>query len=85
MVMTVQSVVLKDVMSHIFEDGCQHVKKCAVCLQGQNGQLNTEGRDSILLQNVGILSKATQFHNPADYNLNISECTLHSPLTSSLF
>jgi len=70
MVMIVHSVGLKVVTSHIFEDGYQHVIKCAVCVQGQNGQLNTEGRDSKLLQNVGILSKTTQCHNPADHDLN---------------
>jgi hypothetical protein len=84
-VMTVQSVVLKAVTLHIFEDGCQHAKKCAVCLQGQNGQLDTEGRDSMLLHDVGIPSTMTQCHNPEDHNLNISECTLHSPLLTSLF
>jgi hypothetical protein len=84
MVMTVLSVVLK-VTSHIFEDGYQHVKKCAVCFRGQNGQLDTEGRDSMLLHSVGIPSKGTQCHNPADHNLSISECTLHSLIISSLF
>ena len=64
MVMTVQSVVLKVMTLHIFEDGCQHVKKCAVCFQGQNGQLDTEGRDSMLLQNVGVPSKGNIVSQP---------------------
>lgn len=85
MAVTVQSVVLKVMTLHIFEDGCQHVKKCAVCFQGQNGQLDSGGRDSMLLQNVDIPSKATQCHNTEDHNLNILECTLRSPLTASLF
>jgi hypothetical protein len=53
-VMTVQSVVLNVMTMYIFEGGCQHVKKCAVCLQGQNGQLDAEGRDCMLLIDVGI-------------------------------